>query len=200
MLKLLWKVHLSHKHLPLFLPVFKLRRTAPSYWDSPPVGEMTTGLRELEWKNNFFSFLQLYLWHMEIPGLGVELELQLPASATAQQCQMRATSAICTAVCGNTGSWTHWLRPGIEHASSRTLYQIHNLMSHSGNSKYILKLTFLLLRIVNYCLWAKSCSEADRAQENRLYLKIWLFLWFLKLLSESDALFQVLPNHYHDAS
>ena len=71
---------------------------------------------------------------------------------------------------------------------------------HPRNSKYILKLTFLLLRIVNYCLWAKSCSEADRAQENRLYLKIWLFLWFLKLLSESDALFLVLPNHYHDAS
>ena len=28
-------------------------------------------------------FLGLYLWHMEIPRLGVESELQLPAYATA---------------------------------------------------------------------------------------------------------------------
>ena len=30
----------------------------------------------------FFCFLGLHLWHMEIPRLGVELELQLPAYAT----------------------------------------------------------------------------------------------------------------------
>ena len=30
-----------------------------------------------------FSFLQPYLWHIEVPGLGVESELQLPATATA---------------------------------------------------------------------------------------------------------------------
>ena len=31
----------------------------------------------------FFSFLCSYLWHMEVPGLGVKLELQLQAYATA---------------------------------------------------------------------------------------------------------------------
>ena len=31
----------------------------------------------------FFFFLRLYLQHMEVPGLGVELERQLPAYATA---------------------------------------------------------------------------------------------------------------------
>ena len=32
---------------------------------------------------SFFSFLGLYLRHMEVPGLGVESELQLQAHATA---------------------------------------------------------------------------------------------------------------------
>ena len=31
----------------------------------------------------FFFFLGLHLWHMEVPWLGVESELQLPAFATA---------------------------------------------------------------------------------------------------------------------
>ena len=31
----------------------------------------------------FVVFLGLHLWHMEIPRLGVELELELPAYATA---------------------------------------------------------------------------------------------------------------------
>ena len=39
-----------------------------------------------------FCFLGLYLWHMEVPRLGDESELQLLAYATA---------------CGNAGSLTH---------------------------------------------------------------------------------------------
>ena len=31
----------------------------------------------------FFGFLEPHLWHMEVPKLGVESELQLPATATA---------------------------------------------------------------------------------------------------------------------
>ena len=31
----------------------------------------------------FFLFLGPYLWHMEVPRIGVQLELQLPAYATA---------------------------------------------------------------------------------------------------------------------
>ena len=36
--------------------------------------------------NGFFLFffsLEQHLWHMEVSGLGVKLELQLPANATA---------------------------------------------------------------------------------------------------------------------
>ena len=35
----------------------------------------------------FFCFLGLHLWHVEIPRLGVESELQLPATATVSQCR-----------------------------------------------------------------------------------------------------------------
>ena len=38
-------------------------------------------------KKIFFSFLWLDLQHMEVPGLGVKLELQLPAYATATAMQ-----------------------------------------------------------------------------------------------------------------
>ena len=31
----------------------------------------------------FFCFLRLHLWHVAVPRLGVELELQLPAYTTA---------------------------------------------------------------------------------------------------------------------
>ena len=40
---------------------------------------------------------------MDVPELGVELKLQLPAYATAH---------------GNAASLTHWARPGIKPASS----------------------------------------------------------------------------------
>ena len=50
-----------------------------------------------------FVFLGPHPWHMEVPRLGVELELQLPAYTTAH---------------GNAGPLTHWARPGIEPAFS----------------------------------------------------------------------------------
>ena len=42
------------------------------------------GLREdIMFLSLSLFFLQPHLWHMEVPGLGVDLELQLPAYATA---------------------------------------------------------------------------------------------------------------------
>ena len=51
-------------------------------------------------------FLGLHLWHMEVPRLGVELELQLPADATdtatlSHVCKLYTTAHF------NTGSLTH---------------------------------------------------------------------------------------------
>ena len=46
---------------------------------------------------------------MEAPGLGVKLELQLPAYATvmATKDQIQATYVTYTTACSNTGSLTH---------------------------------------------------------------------------------------------
>ena len=76
----------------------------------------------------FFIFLFLVFWgphlqHMEVPRLGVALELQLPAYITAH---------------GNAGSLTHWVRPGIELASSRMLAsQVYYLWATTRTPLYI---------------------------------------------------------------
>ena len=65
-----------------------------------------------------FFFLGLLLWHMEIPRLGVELELQPLAYTTA--IAMRDPSRICDLYHNSQQLWIliHWLRPGIESATS----------------------------------------------------------------------------------
>ena len=51
----------------------------------------------------FYGFLGLHAWHMQVPGLGVEQELQLPA----QQRQIRAESSTYTTAHGSAVSLTH---------------------------------------------------------------------------------------------
>ena len=51
-----------------------------------------------------YCFLGPHLWHMEVPRLGVKLELQLPA--TPQQHQISAVSATYTAAHSHSGSLT----------------------------------------------------------------------------------------------
>ena len=51
------------------------------------------GTTEAQEGQIFFFFLWLHLWHMEVPRLGVELELQLSAYTTATA--MRDLSCIC---------------------------------------------------------------------------------------------------------
>ena len=85
------------------------------------------------------SSLWPHLWHMELLGLQVKLELQLPAYTTA--IATLDPSCFCDlhhAAHDNAGSLTHWARPGIELTSSRTLCQFLNPRSHSGNSHHIL--------------------------------------------------------------
>ena len=61
-----------------------------------------------------FFFLWLYLWHMEVPGPGVQLEPQLWPVSQPRQHWIWATSVTHGAVCGSTRSLTYWARPGIE--------------------------------------------------------------------------------------
>ena len=67
----------------------------------------------------FFFLLGLHLWHIEIPRLG-ELQVQLPAytQPQLQKHQIQATSATYTTAHYNTGSLTHWVRPGTEPIAS----------------------------------------------------------------------------------
>jgi len=86
----------------------------------------------------FFFFSGLRLRHMEVPGLGVELELQLPAYTTATA--MWDPSCICDL---HHSSWQHQIlnppREARDHA--RILMDtswVLNLWSHNGNSSLIL--------------------------------------------------------------
>ena len=72
---------------------------------------------------------------MELPRLGVEWELKLPAYVTATATLDLATSVIYAIAFGNAGSLTHWARPGIQVAYSRTLCHVLTPLSHSRNSQ-----------------------------------------------------------------
>ena len=82
----------------------------------------------------FIFFLGPHLWQIEIPGLGVELELQLAPMPQPWQHWVRAASATYTTAFGNPGSLTHWARPGIECASSQRQCCVLDLLSHNWNS------------------------------------------------------------------
>ena len=62
--------------------------------------------------------LELQVRHMEVPRLGVQSELQLPAYATATT--RPDLSHVCDLhhSCGNARSLTHWVGPGFEPESS----------------------------------------------------------------------------------
>ena len=62
-----------------------------------------------------FVFWGLHLRHMQVPRLGVTLELQLPVCMTA--IATPDPSLVCEAH-GNAGSLTHWARPGLVPSSS----------------------------------------------------------------------------------
>ena len=65
----------------------------------------------------YLCFLGPHLRHMEVPRLGAESELQLPAY---------------TAAHGHAGSLTHWPRPGIKPETSRFLVGFVNCWAPTG--------------------------------------------------------------------
>ena len=69
---------------------------------------------------------------MEVSGPGFESELQLKPAPQPQQHQIQAPSANYAAAYGNTGSLTHWVRPGIEPASSQRQHQVLHPLSTMG--------------------------------------------------------------------
>ena len=74
------------------------------------------------------------MWHMEVPRLGVESELQLLTYATATQRGFWAMSAAYTIAHSDAGSLTHWARLGIKHTFSWILVSFFKPLNHDGNS------------------------------------------------------------------
>ena len=64
---------------------------------------------------SFFFPLWPHLRHIEVPRIGVELELQLLAYTKARAMLELSASVTYAAVYGNTEFLTHWLRPGSPH-------------------------------------------------------------------------------------
>ena len=88
----------------------------------------------------FFFFFGggLYLWHMEVPGLGVELGLQLPAYTTAIARQV--PSCICNL---HHSSWQYRILNQLSEARGQTCIlmdtsQVLNLLSHNRNPTCLL--------------------------------------------------------------
>ena len=83
-----------------------------------------------------FFFLGPHLWHMEVPGLWVKLELQLPAYAIATA--MWDPSCLCNLY---QSSQQCWILNPLSETRDRTCILMNtswvfNLLSHSGNSGY----------------------------------------------------------------
>ena len=83
----------------------------------------------------FLFFLGLHLWHVKIPRLGVETELQLPAYSTAPAVQN--LSHVCDL---HHSFWQCWTLNSLSKARDQThilmdTSRVLNPLSHKGNSK-----------------------------------------------------------------
>ena len=65
-----------------------------------------------------FCFLGPYLWHVEVPSLGLNQSCSCWFAPQPQQCKIQATFAAYTTAHSNSRSLTHRTRLGIEPASS----------------------------------------------------------------------------------
>ena len=72
--------------------------------------------------------------HMEVPRLGVELELQLPAYTTATATWDWAVSVTYHAACGHAGSFNQLSKDRDPNHILMDTAQVLNLQSHNRNS------------------------------------------------------------------
>jgi len=86
-----------------------------------------------------FVFLGLHPWYMEVPRLGQNRSCSCWPAPQPQQCGIQAASATYTTAHSNTGSLTHWARPGIEPATSWFLVRFVNHCATKGTHQRVLK-------------------------------------------------------------
>ena len=90
---------------------------------------------------HFFSFYSHTYGIQNFPSQGSNLSCsRQPTPQPQQDCQIQGASATYTKALGNVGSSAHWARPGIQPASSQTLFWVLNPLSHKGNSDRVLLL------------------------------------------------------------
>ena len=102
------------------------------YGDAGRSGKVST-IHDKGKMDFFFVFLRPHPWHREVPRLGVQLELQLPAYTTATA--TGDPSHICNLHNGNARCLTHWTRPGMEPTSSWILVGFVNTWTMTGTLK-----------------------------------------------------------------
>ena len=135
---------------------------------------LTSSLKTVEVFFSFFFFLFFFL-RAALSAYGSSQARGCIGAAPAgptpqpQQCQIRAASVTYTAAHNNTGSPTHWARPGIEPASAWILVDL--FLPHS---KGPLTVAFLHLneghRTATFCTWHWHVKCASR-QPTLLTLK-----------------------------
>ena len=115
------------------------------------------------------------LWHMEVPRLGGQIRAAAcQPTPQPQQHWIWAASVTYTATSGNGVSLTHWVRPGIKSASSRTLCQVLNPLSLNRDSRYY----FATLASFSICfpnVFSFQCTRVSPPWLN-LFLSILFFL------------------------
>ena len=122
----------------------------------------------------FFSFsLRPHLQHMEVPGLGVESEQQLPAYPTAIATATPDPSLIWNLYHSMRLCQIHWVRPGIEPTFSWTLVWFLTSWAIPGtpNQQILIK---LLLCVRSLC----RCLGQSIEQDNPRSLSAWK--WYLR--------------------
>ena len=107
----------------------------------------------------FFCFSGPHPRHMEVPRLGAELEPQLLAYATATAMWDPSDPSIHTTAHSNTGSPTHWARPGIKPESSCIPVGFTNNRGSSKGTPFLV--CFCLGAMPTACRgsWARGCTH-----------------------------------------
>ena len=131
----------------------------------------TVGPQQVLQRKSFFFlffFLGLYLWHMEVPKLGADSELQLLAYTTATA--MPDLSCVCD-VCLSLLQ-CQIFDPGIEPASSWILIGFLTHWATMGTPKEnLLIMRFLISWRYGHYLWSLVCMSSPRITQARIISK-----------------------------
>ena len=119
----------KHKH-PHALRETLAFSTMKNEWNATPTPKTTW---QQKMQCSFFFSLGPHLWHGMFPGWESNRSCSCRPTPQPRQHQIWAASVTYTSACSNARSLTHWGRPGFEPASSQTLCQVLNPLSHNGN-------------------------------------------------------------------